>query len=247
MGAPCTSYRGSDLGRALLLYCALAGGACAPGDQTLPAEMQQPALPEGFLIRLDSDRGDVAEFRLSQETGGIDILTGPAGIAWQPGDTVTRGGFRAQATFVQYAAPVGYREAYGIFVGGSDLQGPDQEYVYLLIRPTGDYLVKRRLGETTQVLVDWTPHDAVDRVVAEGDEPRNTLAIEVFGGDVVFLVNGTEVHRMSAAEARPYGVAGVRANHRLDILVQDWSLEPTPPVTRDAQDQEAAGLPSNAV
>lgn len=230
MGAQPTFYRGSTVGRSLLLCLALASGSCAPDDGGPPAE-EQPALHEGFLIRLDSERGDVAEFQLSQETGGIAILTGPAGIAWRPDETVTSGDFRAEARFVQYAATVGYREAYGIFVGGSDLQGPDQEYIYLLVRPTGDYLVKRRRGETTQVLVDWTPHEAVHRVVAEGDEPENVLAIEVLGGDAVFQVNGTEVHRMPASEARPYGVAGIRVNHRLDILVQDWSLEPITPVS----------------
>lgn len=228
MDAPGTSRRCGTVGCTLLIGLALAAGSCAPGDEVPPGEMRQPALPEGFLIRLDSGRGDVAEFQLSQETGGIAILTGPAGIAWRPEESVTSGDFRASATFVQYAAPVGYREAYGIFVGGSDLQGPDQEYLYLLVRPTGDYLVKRRRGETTQVLVDWTPHESVHRVMAEGDEPENTLSIAVLGGNTVFQVNGTEVHRMPVSEARPYGVAGIRANHRLDILVKDWSLGAIP-------------------
>ena len=96
---------------------------------------------------------------------------------------------------------------------------------------TGDYLVKRRRGETTEVLVDWTPHAAVRRVANEGDEPENTLAVEVLEGRTSFLVNGTEVHHMPSPQARPYGVAGIRANHRLDILVRDWSLGAIPPAT----------------
>jgi hypothetical protein len=126
-------------------------------------------------MRLDSERGDPAEFQLELEAEGVGIVTGPAGIAWRPTDVVASGDFRAEATFVQYEAPIGYREAYGVFVGGSDLQGPDQEYIYLLVRPTGDFLVKR---------------------------------------------------------ARPHGVAGIRANHRLDILVRNWALGAIPPTTQ---------------
>ena len=125
---------------------------------------------------------------------------------------------------MQFGAPVGYREAYGIFVGGVDLSDEDQEYIYLLVRPTGDFLIKRRRGETLDVVVDWTPHEAVARVVAEGDEPENTLGIDVHGGDTWFLVNGVVVHGMPTPEARPYGIAGIRANHRLDVRVSGWSM-----------------------
>ena len=72
--------------------------------------------------------------------------------------------------------------------------------------------------------MDWTSHEAVRRVVDVGDEPENTLAVEVVQGETRFHVNGTLVHTMPAPEARPYGVAGLRANHRLDIRVTGWAL-----------------------
>ena len=131
-----------------------------------------------------------------------------------------------QATFMQYDAPVGYREAYGIFLGGIDLTGADLEYTYLLVRPTGDYLVKRRIGEVTETLVDWTPHPSVHTVEAEGDRPLNTLSIDVFDGEVHFVVNGDEVHVEAASRVRPYGIAGVRVNHRLDVRVDRWIMQP---------------------
>ena len=212
---------------------------CAAGEDTPVAEQEQeqePAQPTGYQFRLDSERSDPAEFVVSQEPSGLRIRTGPAGIAWRPEDSTPTGSFYAGATFVQYGAPVGYREAYGVFVGGVDLDQEDQEYIYLLVRPTGDYLIKRRRGETLDVVVDWTPHDAVARVVVEGDEPENTVGIDVHGGETWFLVNGTVVHSMPTPEARPYGIAGIRANHRLDIRVSAWSVgapittpEPTTP------------------
>ena len=191
-----------------------------------PTEQPDPesATPGSYTVRLDSERSDPGQFRISEADGSVRILTGPAGIAFRPGEQVLRGDFRVEATFVQYGAPVGYREAYGIFIGGRDLESPDQEYTYLLVRPTGDYLIKRRVGDVLETLVDWTSHEAVGTVVDDGDEPENTLTVEVVLGETRFQVNGTVVHAMPASETRPYGVAGLRANHRLDLHVTGWTL-----------------------
>jgi hypothetical protein len=202
----------------------LAASGCGGGAEAPPFSEEERTLPAGYLFRLDSERSDPQEFLVSKEASALHIQTGPAGIVWRPEDVVQSGAFRAEATFVQYGAPVGYREAYGLFVGGLDLDREDQEYTYLLVRTTGDYLVKRRLGETMEILVDWTPHVAVVRVNAEGDEPENALAVEVADGETRFVVNGTTVHSMPTPEARPYGIAGIRANHRLDFRVSTWSL-----------------------
>jgi hypothetical protein len=177
-----------------------------------------------YAVRLDSESSDLAEFQVVEDDDGIRVNTGPAGIAYRSDDLVTSGDMLVQATFRQYDAPVGYREAYGLIVGGIDLDSPDLEYTYLLIRPTGDFLVKRRLGEVTETIVDWTPHPAVRTVEAEGDEPVNVLAVSVFEGETHFLVNGDIVHAAPAARVRPYGVAGVRVNHRLDVRVDGWIL-----------------------
>ena len=182
------------------------------------------AAPRSYSVRLDSESSDPGLFRLVEDDAGIHIQTGPAGIAYRSQDVVHRGGFHVEATFVQYDAPIGYREAYGIFVGGLDLESPDLEYTYLLVRPTGDFLIKRRIGEITETFVDWTAHEAVQRVIEEGDEPRNTLSIDVLQGETTFLVNGIAVHALPTPRVRPYGVVGIRANHRLDVRVKDWLL-----------------------
>lgn len=212
----------------MALVTLLATG-CAPEAPPERTGETGPAARPNFTLRLDSESSSLADFQLVEDDDGFRIQTGPAGIAYRADDVVLTGDIHAQATFRQFGAPLGYREAYGIFVGGIDLEGPDLEYTYLLIRPTGDVMVKRRIGEVTETLLDWTPHPAVRRVEIEGDEPLNTLSIDVFNGETHFVVNGDIVHAESASRVRPYGVAGVRVNHRLDVRVDDWLLGQTSP------------------
>ncbi len=210
---------------ALLLPLALAVACEATDTAPEPNIVPEDTSPAtDYTVRLDSERSDPGQFRLARGGEGLRILTGPAGIAYRAEDVVTSGDFRVEATFVQYSAPVGYREAFGLFVGGRELDAPDHEYTYLLVRTTGDYLIKRRLGEITEVVVDWTPHDAVVRVNADGDEPTNMMAVEVVDGETRFIINGEVVHSIPASQARPYGIVGIRANHRLDVSMNEWSL-----------------------
>lgn len=209
---------------ALVMLVAWGCGDAEPIDQ--PAQTGEAARPS-YSVRLDSESSDLAEFQVVEDDDGIRVNTGPAGIAYRDTDVVTSGDMHVQATFVQYDAPVGYREAFGLFVGGRDLSGPDQEYTYLLVRTTGDVLVKRRVGDVTETLLDWTPHPAVRTVDAEGDQPTNALSIDVFEGQTHFVVNGDVVHSVPASAARPYGIAGVRVNHRLDVRVDGWILRET--------------------
>ncbi|NNM33944.1 MAG: hypothetical protein HKO53_12795, partial [Gemmatimonadetes bacterium] len=144
------AYRLFSPGALALPAVVLLLSGCAPSGDVPPQEQEQgeeqeqaPLQPTGYQFRLDSERSDPAEFIVTQDSLGLRIRTGPAGIAWRPEDTTPTGSFYAGATFVQYEAPVGYREAYGVFVGGVDLDQEDQEYLYLLVRPTGDYLIKR--------------------------------------------------------------------------------------------------------
>ncbi len=217
----------------MLMAATAALGALACASEAPPPDATEP-LPDtregplsSFEVRLDSESSDPALFQIAEDDDGIRVQTGPAGIVYREMDAVLSGDLQVQATFHQFGAPPGYREAYGIFVGGIDVPGPGLHYSYLLMRPSGDYLVKRRIGAITETLVDWTAHPSVQTVVAEGDEPVNTLGIDVYGGETHFVVNGDVVHIEAASRVRPYGVAGVRVNHRLDVRVDDWLVQRT--------------------
>lgn len=206
-----------------LLLVTVAG--CVREPEDAPTEA---LLPGGYRFRLDGDRTDPGQFLTAETPEGLRVTTGPGGIAWRPQDTVHVGDFRAEAAFTLLGAPVAYREGYGIFVGGRELDGPSPHYLYLLVRASGEYLIRRRVGQATETIVDWLPHQSVLPVAADGDTPLNVLAIEVSAGEVHFFVNGVAVFRMPQADVDPWGAVGLRVNHRLDLLLGSWALGPPP-------------------
>ena len=210
------------------LVAALSVGGCL-GREAEEGPAGPPLQPGGYQVILDTDRSDPGHFVTTELPEGVRLTTGPGGIAWRPGDTISSGDFRVEGTFTLHGAPVAYREGYGIFVGGRSLEGPGAEYLYLLVRPNGDFLVRRRSGGTVDTPVEWLSHNAVQRVALDGEEPVNTLAIEVQGEETRLLVNGTVVFIMPTEEAGPYGTAGIRMNHRLDVTLEGWTLGPPPP------------------
>lgn len=221
----------------LLAFTACAGGEDAPGEEATESEMEesgsemaseegQMGLPLGFAMRLDHDDADPEEFHVMMEGEEIRVQTGPAGILYRETDRVESGDYSVSATFVEYEAPAEHREAFGIFVGGQDLEGEGQSYAYFLVRADGSYLVKSRQGSETSTAVSWTESDAVNMQEEEGTNLENMLAVSVAGDVATFSVNGTEVASVSAEELGVglHGAVGMRVNHRLDVGVRDWSV-----------------------
>lgn len=180
-------------------------------------------MPDGWMMRFDRSNAtpDMATFRTMDP--GWHVTTGGrgAGIFWQP-DMVATGPFRVAST-IHLMKPAQHAEAFGIFVGGQDLDAATQRYVYFLVRQNGQYLIKRRNGDATENVVGWTAHDAVPTASADAST-RYDLAVDVGAETVRFLVNGTTVHTIPASELATDGVVGLRINHMLDTHVETLDL-----------------------
>jgi hypothetical protein len=176
-------------------------------------------------VRFDDPAGEPGAYKMTEADGGWTFVTGPTGsaVTWRPSDLWESSPFTVAAAFEQTDAPADHTEAYGLFVGGQNLQAPDQRYTYFLVRGSGDYLIKRRDGTATPTLVDWTPSPAVKRIAA-GGTALNTLEIRVEADTTRFFVNGTEVHALPTESVEPYGLAGLRVNHMLNVTVRDVRL-----------------------
>lgn len=159
-------------------------------------------------------------------TPGWHITSGPAGIYYHPASTAE--GRYSASTEIHLFEPGDRREAFGLMIGGQDLDGNDQRYTYFLIRQGGEYLIKERRGEETRVLSDWTRHDAVkSHTGGASDTALNTLAIEVGADSVSFLVNGEQVATLPKTDVMTDGIVGLRINHGLNLHVQGFAVAPS--------------------
>lgn len=180
-------------------------------------------MPEGWKHRFDLPQMKLEHVRLTLDGGDVHVTTGPPGIYYNTATTAA-GSYVVSGVFAQLAKGE-HREGYGPFIGGADLDGPSQRYLYFLVRQDGRFLVKERNGANTRGLVDWTPHKAI-RTFA-GDTPMsNELAIAVDADVVRFLINGTEVARRPRTGLPTDGIVGLRINHQLDVRVRELAVAP---------------------
>ena len=178
-------------------------------------------IPEGWQVRLDRPGSTDGIHFMSME-GHLHAVLGPAGIFYQPESTAT-GAFTAQGTFT-LNKPSAHPEAFGLFLGGRNLEADNQDYMYFLVRQDGKYMVKHRAGNETHTLIDWTEHAAVQRPGADG-KATNTLAVQSHPGGLRLLVNGTEVGTLPRG-VNTDGVYGLRLNHNLDVVITEFGIRP---------------------
>jgi len=174
----------------------------------------------GWVVRVDQGRHGGGDVKFVDMPPGWHITTGAAAIFYDP-EEMASGDFRVESEVFLFD-PHGRNEAFGIFIGGTNIDGDAQAYTYFLIRQDGRVLVKRRDGAETTTLQGWTPSDAVEMwSEREADSPtvKNVLAIEATGDALSFQVNGEEVYRTGRAGQHVDGVVGLRVNHGLNLHV----------------------------
>jgi hypothetical protein len=180
-------------------------------------------LPSGWTGRLDNGGPSGAGVRTMLMGAGIHFITGPAGVFYRSHDTPVSGSYDTHAMFTQLGLS-DHPEGYGLFVGGSDLDGANPRYTYFLIRQDAHFLIKRRAGAATPTVTDWTESAAIRKPTASG-RMANTLGIDVGKDKVRFLVNGTEVRSADPASVDTNGLAGLRINHNLSVLVEGFGVK----------------------
>jgi len=207
-----------------------------PGDGTEAASMEADAtlspsgeatgLPAGYEMRMDRATDNRADFHVTGMDGGWHFETGPRAIMYNAAEnTVDSGDYTVSASFTEIGAPPNHREALGLIFGGQNLQAPDYTYSYFVVRATGDYLIKKRMGdETEEVTEGWVASNAVHAATPDGADVTNVLEVRVAGDQVHFSINGTEVTTMPVADLDVYGVTGIRMNHNLNVMVNGWTL-----------------------
>lgn len=188
------------------------------------SEKASTALPAGWQIKLDRDGADPSKVSFAAMADGFHATTGPAAIFYKASDNLT-GNYVVTATFTQTKAPM-HPEAYGIFIGGKNVDKPDAEYGYLIVRGDGKYAIKHRANATdVHTVQDWTDLGVMQKADANG-KATNTVSFEVRSDSVRALVNGTQVKSWARSYWGADGVAGLRVNHQLDVHVANFKITP---------------------
>ena len=224
-------------GFALITVCALAAAACSTSDRksddtasaaaasaTADPDRQAAgtgALPSGYSARTDRPDADMSGAKYATEGDEWVVTTGPAHIVYSPA-TMGNGNYTASASVEQLEKPT-HPEAYGLFVGGRNLDTPSQAYTYFLVRGTGDLAIKVREGDATRDVIPWTPAADIPKENASG-KSKYDLKVQVTNDAVKFSVNGKEVASVSKAGLPLDGIAGLRINHNLRVKVSPVSV-----------------------
>lgn len=82
--------------------------------------------------------------------------------------------------------------------------------------------MKKRAGDNTTVIQDWTPHDGLmswEEKSADDATAANVLAVEVGNTQVAFYANGQQLTSFPRADLATEGVVGLRVNHGLNLHV----------------------------
>jgi hypothetical protein len=182
------------------------------------------SLPAGWAGRTDRATDKLSDAKFVTMGPGYHVTSGPAAIYWNP-NNVTRGPFVASTTVTQTKAPT-HPEAYGIFFMGKDLDTPQQNYAYFLVRGDGKYLVNHRAGTAVHKIVPWTENAAVHKADANG-KATNVLTVDASKADSVrLLVNGTQVAALPMNHlGKTDGIVGLRVNLNLDVHVGGLSVQ----------------------
>jgi hypothetical protein len=199
-----------------------AAQASADPDQNVAGGVQVP----GWSARFDRANANAQQVKFVRMGSGYHVTAGPAGIYYDP-KTTASGNYTVAASFTQTKAPA-HPEAYGLFVGGQNLDGAAPSYLYFVVRQDGKYLVKHRANATeVHTLIDWTANPALKAAGPDG-KATNALQIRVAADSVRFVANGTQVAALARQAAGPLaGVAGLRVNHNLDVHVGDFAVTPS--------------------
>jgi hypothetical protein len=184
--------------------------------------------PKGWKLRVDrsmnaSDPDAAGAIKFVTMGTGFHATNPQAAVYWNPDNTAT-GNYSLKGTFT-LMKPSGPIEYYGLIFGGSDLEGPNQNYLYFVVAQDGTWLLKRRDGNATKEVSSKTSNDVVKKPGADG-KSTNALEVRVTADAIDYFVNGTKVFTSpkTGQTAKTDGVYGIRINHLLDVHIDSFAL-----------------------
>ena len=208
--------------RKSVLTLSILGAASLAAQQPAAAPATAWAAPAGWTIKTDGD-APAAETKFQTMGPGFHVTSGPAAIYYKSGDMAS-GTYTVKATFGQRAKPsMGHPEAYGVFIGGSDLgDNAKESYLYAEVRDDGNFFLAHRAGATVHKISDWSPNAALKKADEKG-AASNEVGLQVTADSVHMWVNGQKVKSIAkGGMVKTDGQFGFRVNHMLNVHVSNF-------------------------
>lgn len=164
------------------------------------------------------------------------VSGGPGALFFDAAHTV-KGVYAVEATFT-LTKPSDKPTQYGLFFGGTDIDGANPRFVYFTIAQDGTFQLRHRAGGEINE-IDKSLHFAIRKPDASG-KSTNHLEVQVAPTAVSYLINGAVVHATPTRAGtgsytegeKAHGIAGVRIDDQVDLQVDGFRvIQPfTPPV-----------------
>jgi hypothetical protein len=186
----------------------------------------------GWQGRPDPGTGAVNDASFSEKGSGFEIHTGPAMLFWNPANKAS-GDFTVSATFVEpkYQSSNDHAHPYGVFIGGSDLDGPKTTALYCAAYGRGTFIVRTFGPGVSNINGRGEANDAVHKAAGRGESVEQTIALSVKGDNVECSINGTVVGTYPKSQVvgagkltSTDGIVGIRVAHNVDVDVKDFKL-----------------------
>lgn len=174
-------------------------------------------IPPGYTAIPDKVSADMVQAIYTASGSNWEVTTGPAHILFNAKDMGSTGS-ATTATIQQLAKPT-HPEAYGVFIGGTNLTDPaTRTYTYFLVRGDGKYMVSVMNGTKSTAVVPWTASPNVPTEDASG-KATYALNVHVAPTEIHFQVNGKLVATVPKGMNPVDGISGLRINHNLHLMV----------------------------
>lgn len=180
---------------------------------------------KGWQGRTDRAAQKIGEVKFVSMGTGYHLTSGPHAILWSAANRAS-GDYSVVARFTKTPKSTStHEESYGLFIGGTDLNGAKQNYLYCVVFGSGNVMVRHRDGGDTHTLLGKTANEKVSKMGERG--ATDEIAMWVRDGRVGCSVNGAEVFSAARADmigpgklVSTDGIFGLRASHNLDLHIE---------------------------
>ena len=188
-----------------------------------PATAQKGPLPPGWTGRTDTPSELLASANIRTMGNGIHVTTGPAVTLWNA-ENAASGNYTISATFNTLRSPT--HGGLGLIWGGENMDSARATYADFLVYGNGAFAIEHRVGKAVHTLVGRTDnvHPAIHVTDANGTS-SNALEVRVADDSVRFIVNGQQVHALSAESPMVpgAGISGLRVNRKINVHVANFT------------------------